>query len=73
MSDDYLGHPEPKGRHDLYTASLMKYKQMVDTWGGWNLFQELLSVLRDIADEHRVSIANIATRYDNYLCREPKF
>lgn len=35
---------------------------MIDSWGGWNLFQELLHVLKQIADEHQVSIANVATR-----------
>ena len=36
---------------------------MVDAWGGWPLFQQLLSVLRSIADKHQVSIANVAKRY----------
>jgi aryl-alcohol dehydrogenase-like predicted oxidoreductase len=36
---------------------------MVEAWGGWGLFQELLSVLKRVADKHRVSIANIAVRY----------
>jgi aryl-alcohol dehydrogenase-like predicted oxidoreductase len=36
---------------------------MIDAWGGWNLFQELLSALRIIAQKHNVSIANVATRY----------
>ena len=31
-------------------------------WGGWTLFQELLVALRNIANHHRVSIANVATR-----------
>ena len=35
---------------------------MVDVWGGWELFQELLSVLKQIADRHGVSIANVAVR-----------
>ena len=60
LSERYLGKPEP---HDLDTASLQKYKHMVDAWGGWELFQELLSVLNDIGQKHKVSIANIATRY----------
>lgn len=42
--------------------SLRKYKQMVDAWGGWSLFQSLLQTLRSIADKHGVSIANVATR-----------
>jgi len=61
LSDRYLGQPEP-GRWDLETASLKKYKQMIDAWGGWGLFQELLKTLKVIADKHAVSIANIATR-----------
>src|SRR5918996_1210392 len=36
---------------------------MIDAWGGWKLFQELLSSLKAIAEKHKVSIANIATRY----------
>src|SRR5262245_57032261 len=62
LSERYLGQPEPM-RSVLITASLRKYKQMVDAWGGWGLFQELLSALKHIADKHRVSIANIAVRY----------
>jgi aryl-alcohol dehydrogenase-like predicted oxidoreductase len=62
LSEKYLGQPEP-GRGQLNTASLGKYKQMVDAWGGWELFQELLRVLRSIANKHGVSIANVAVRY----------
>jgi len=62
LSESYLGRPEP-GWRDLNTASLQKYKQMIDVWGGWNLFQELLAELKAIADKHGVSIANIGTRY----------
>jgi aryl-alcohol dehydrogenase-like predicted oxidoreductase len=62
LSERYLGQPEPT-RGVLTTASLRKYKQMVDTWGGWGLFQELLSALKHVADKHRVSIANVAVRY----------
>jgi len=61
LTDNYLDKPEPRGPM-LSTASLVKYKKMVDEWGGWNLFQELLKVLRKIANKYSVSIANIATR-----------
>lgn len=47
----------------LNTASLRKYKNMVDAWGNWGLFQDLLSVLRKIADKYQVTIANVAVRY----------
>ena len=62
LSENYKEKPEPT-RSQLYTASLQKYKNMIDTWGGWALFQDLLAVLDDIAKKHHVSIANVATRY----------
>jgi aryl-alcohol dehydrogenase-like predicted oxidoreductase len=61
LSEKYLGRPEPR-RSELTTASLQKYKNMIDAWGGWDLFQELLAVLKQIADKHRVSIANVGVR-----------
>jgi len=62
LSEKYLGRHEP-GRGELTTASLQKYKQMIDAWGGWSLFQELLAALKQIADKHGVGIANVGTRY----------
>ena len=62
LTDRYLDQPEPQ-RRDLTTASLGKYKQMIDAWGGWGLFQELLHALRTVADKHGVSIANVAVRF----------
>ncbi|WP_017314688.1 aldo/keto reductase [Mastigocladopsis repens] len=62
LSEKYLGKPEPRG-FDLTTASLRKYKNMIDSWGGWKTFQQLLSTLKQIADKHSVSISNVAVRY----------
>ena len=62
ISERYLGRVEPLGA-ELNTLSLRKYKRMIDAWGGWNLFQDLLSNLSRIAQKHNVSIANVATRY----------
>jgi aryl-alcohol dehydrogenase-like predicted oxidoreductase len=62
LSEKYLGLSEPQ-RAKLDTASLRKYKNMVDTWGGWSLFQELLLVLQQIAQKYAVSIPNVAVRY----------
>lgn len=47
----------------LNTPSLQKYKRMVDAWGGWNLFQVLLQILKKIASKHGVSIPTVAVRY----------
>ncbi|CAN6438763.1 unnamed protein product [Victoria cruziana] len=37
--------------------------QMVDAWGGWNLFQVLLQTLKKVASKHGVSIPTVAVRY----------
>ena len=61
LSERYLGRPEP-GPRELTTVSLRKYKQMIDAWGGWALFQELLQAADQVAKRHGVSIANVAVR-----------
>lgn len=63
MSERYMGKTQEPSATDLDTLSLRKYKKMIDTWGGWSLFQELLSHLNEIAQKHNLSIANVATRY----------
>lgn len=63
MSERYLRKTQEPSATDLDTLSLRKYKKMIDIWGGWSLFQELLSTLNEIAQKHNVSIANVATRY----------
>jgi len=62
LSEKYIGGPEPV-RSDLNTLSLQKYKNMIDAWGGWNLFQELLVILDNIAKKHNTSVANVAIRF----------
>ncbi|MFB2937065.1 aldo/keto reductase [Aerosakkonemataceae cyanobacterium BLCC-F154] len=62
VSEQYLDKPEPNPM-TLETVSLRKYKNMIDAWGGWNLFQELLKVLQKIAAKHQISIPNVAVRY----------
>ncbi len=36
---------------------------MINAWGGWELFQELLQVLLQISKKHDCSIANVATSF----------
>jgi aryl-alcohol dehydrogenase-like predicted oxidoreductase len=62
LSETWLGRPEP-GRSELTTVSQQKYNNMIEAWGGWELFQELLGALQPIADKHRVGIAAIGARY----------
>jgi len=61
FSERWLGASEP--RVPLANRSLVKYKLMIDEFGGWDLFQALLAVLNKIAKSYRVGIANVASRY----------
>lgn len=47
----------------MANACLIQYFEMIMAWGGWGLFQELLQVLRLVADKHHVAISNVATRW----------
>ncbi len=62
LTERYLGRPEPR-RGDLATASQQKYKGMIDAWGGWGLFQELLQAVAGVARRHGVSMGAVAVRY----------
>ncbi|XP_031474188.1 flagellar radial spoke protein 5-like isoform X2 [Nymphaea colorata] len=53
----------PLAAPPLNTPSLQKYKMMVDAWGGWNLFQDLLQTLKKVASKHRVTVPAVAVRY----------
>jgi aryl-alcohol dehydrogenase-like predicted oxidoreductase len=61
LSDRWLGAPEPAA--PLENRSLVKYKLIIDDFGGWDLFQRLLRALRRVADRRGADIASIASRY----------
>lgn len=61
LSERWLGAPAPDG--PLANRSLVKYRLIIEEFGGWPLFQELLATLKTIADRHDASIANIASRW----------
>jgi uncharacterized repeat protein (TIGR04076 family) len=59
LSDRWLGQPEPLAAPT--NRSLAKYQLIIDDFGGWALFQELLQALRRIADKHGCDIATVAS------------
>lgn len=61
LSDRYLGTSDPTQPYE--NRSLTKYRLIIDEFGGYNLFQELLKVLRTIADKYHVGVAEIASKY----------
>lgn len=59
LGERWLGQPEPAA--PLENRSLVKYKLIIDEFGGWGLFQELLGVLAEIARRHGTDIATVAS------------
>lgn len=60
LADRWLGVPDPG---DWDNRSLVKYRIIIDDFGGWEAYQELLGILREMADRYDCRIANISTAY----------
>jgi aryl-alcohol dehydrogenase-like predicted oxidoreductase len=56
----WLGAEEPT---DLSNRSHIKYKLVIDDFGGWAAFQELLALLQRIGVKHGVGLSAVATRW----------
>ncbi|MGH9384115.1 MAG: aldo/keto reductase [Vicinamibacterales bacterium] len=61
LSERYLGHPPPTPPLD--NRSLVKYRLIIEEFGGWERFQRMLRVLHDIAGRHGVTIGVVALRW----------
>lgn len=59
VSERWLGKPEPAGPFE--NRSLTKYKLIIEDFGGWALFQELLAALDRIARRLGADIASVAS------------
>lgn len=60
ISERFLGASEP---NEFSTRSNVKYKLIIEDFGGWDLFQELLRVLDRIAKNHQSDIASISSAW----------
>jgi aryl-alcohol dehydrogenase-like predicted oxidoreductase len=60
ISERYLGVSETS---EYATRSNIKYKLIIEDFGGWDLFQELLKVLEKIAKNHQTDIATISSAW----------
>ncbi len=68
ITERWLGAPEPSDAANplgetLTNRSLIKYKLVIDDFGGWQAFQELLQLLKRIGQRHGVSLSAVATRW----------
>jgi aryl-alcohol dehydrogenase-like predicted oxidoreductase len=61
LSERYLNASEPASPHE--NRSLTKYRLIVEEFGGWPLFQELLRVLHRVGQAHGVDAATVGTRW----------
>jgi aryl-alcohol dehydrogenase-like predicted oxidoreductase len=61
LSDRYLHSAEPSS--PLENRSLVKYRLVIDEFGGWNRFHELLDTLGKIAERHHVGVGTVAIRW----------
>jgi aryl-alcohol dehydrogenase-like predicted oxidoreductase len=61
IGERWLNAAEPSGPFD--NRSLVKYKLIIDDFGGWALFQALLRTLQAIAAKHGVGIGAVALRH----------
>jgi aryl-alcohol dehydrogenase-like predicted oxidoreductase len=61
LSERWLGKSEPQ--EPFENRSLVKYKLVIDDFGGWDLFQQLLQQLQKAAQRHGVSIPTVAMRW----------
>ncbi|WP_306118069.1 MULTISPECIES: aldo/keto reductase [unclassified Roseitalea] len=60
LSDRWLGRPMPA--ESFENRSLTKYRLIIEDTGGWDAFQALLRLLREIADKHDTDIASVAMK-----------
>jgi aryl-alcohol dehydrogenase-like predicted oxidoreductase len=61
LSDKWLGQADPP--QPYANRSLVKYRLIVEEFGGWDLYQALLAEMAAIARKHDSNIAAVAARY----------
>jgi aryl-alcohol dehydrogenase-like predicted oxidoreductase len=61
LSARYLGRKDPAA--PLENRSLVKYRLIIDEFGGWDRLQEMLAALEKVATRHGVGIGTVAIRW----------
>ena len=61
LTGHWLGRAEPEATPA--NRSLVKYKLIIEEFGGWSAFQALLRALQTIAQRHAVSLSSVAIRW----------
>ncbi|RVT84285.1 aldo/keto reductase [Rhodobacteraceae bacterium CCMM004] len=61
LTEKWLGADDPGFAFD--NRSLVKYRLIIDEFGPWEVFQDLLRLLAEIGAAHGVSLSSVATRW----------
>ncbi|QFS83559.1 General stress protein 69 [Roseivivax sp. THAF40] len=61
LTDAWLGKPDPGFAFE--NRSLVKYRLIIDEFGPWPLFQELLETLHAVGERHGASLSSVATAW----------
>ena len=61
LTEKWLGAADPG--YAFGNRSLVKYRLIIDEFGGWDLFQSLMRVLKSAADKHGVTLSAVASRW----------
>ena len=61
ISEAWLGREDPG--FQFSNRSLVKYRLIIDEFGSWDKFQDLLQTLKEIGDSHQVTLSSVAIRY----------
>jgi len=61
LSNRYLGQSDP--RAPLENRSLVKYRLIIEEFGGWERLQQMLAALNSVAARHGVGIGTVALRW----------
>lgn len=60
LTDRWLGQPETA---DWDNRSLVKYRIIINDFGGWDAYQKLLRMLHTMSQKYSCNIANISSAY----------
>ena len=60
LTDRWLGLREPS---EFQNRSLVKYRLIIDEFGGWEAYQALLLTMAEVAENHGVDISSVALRW----------
>lgn len=61
LTERWLGADDPGFAFE--NRSLVKYRLIIDEFGPWPMFQDLLAALKRIGDKHGVALGTVAARY----------